>query len=162
MKNRSYYFWNDVVYLKNFDPELVKVDKKEPRIEIDLFFIGYILKKPEYNIDSVNPLYLVIRSLEGFVERINGTDDRNLVITSDYVLGKFDVLWKDIEDKITYLIKKDYDKIKFGPESDLKTVSIKGKHKTRFNSNAVLPLNTPITFHALTLVIRCVIEKNSM
>ena len=45
MKNRSYYFWNDVVYLKNFEPELVKVDKKEPRIEIDLFFIGYILKK---------------------------------------------------------------------------------------------------------------------
>ena len=49
---------------------------------IDLFFIGYIVKKPEYNIDSVNPLYLVIRSLEGYIEKIDGTDDRNLVIMS--------------------------------------------------------------------------------
>ena len=28
MKNRSYYFWNDVIFLEDFDPKLVKIDKK--------------------------------------------------------------------------------------------------------------------------------------
>ena len=35
-----------------------------------MFFIGYIVKKkPEYRIDSVNPLYLSIKSLEGYIEK---------------------------------------------------------------------------------------------
>ena len=69
IKNRSYYFWNDVVFLEDFHLKLVKIDKKESQIcvGIDLFFIGYIVKKPEYNIDGVNPLYLVIRSLQGYI-----------------------------------------------------------------------------------------------
>ena len=63
IKNRSYYFWNDVIFFKDFDPELLKIDKKESQLNvgIDMFFIGYIVKKPEYNIDSINPLYLVIK-----------------------------------------------------------------------------------------------------
>ena len=31
--------------------------------------------------------------------------------------------------------------------------------KIRFNSDVALPLNTPIKFHKLTVVIRCIIEK---
>ena len=58
-------------------------------------------------------------------------------------------------------MKKDYDKGKFGSEIDSKTVSIKNKYKIRFDSDTALPLNTPMTFHALTLVIRCIIEKDS-
>ena len=73
-----------MVFLEDFDLKLVKIDKKESQISvgIDLFFIGYIVKKPEYNIDSVNSLYLVIRSLARYIEKIDGTDDRNLVIMS--------------------------------------------------------------------------------
>ena len=59
------------------------------------------------------------------------------------------------------ILKIKYDKVKFGSESDLKTVSIKDKYKIRFDSNTDLPLNTPMVFHALTIVIRCVIEKSS-
>ena len=58
MNNRSYYFWNDVIFIENFDPNLVKIDKKECQIDINMFFIGYIVKKLEYNIDRVNTLYL--------------------------------------------------------------------------------------------------------
>ena len=44
IKNRTYYFWNDIVYVEDFDPLLVKVDKKEFQDSVDLFFIGYVVK----------------------------------------------------------------------------------------------------------------------
>ena len=47
--------------------------------------------------------------------------------------------------------------MKFGSES---ASLIGGYEKIRFNSSIDLPLNTPIKFHALTVVINCVIEKN--
>ena len=28
IKNRTYYFYNDIIYLKDFDAKLLKVDKK--------------------------------------------------------------------------------------------------------------------------------------
>ena len=28
IKNRTYYFWNDLLNLKDFDPSLLKLDKK--------------------------------------------------------------------------------------------------------------------------------------
>ena len=54
IKNRTYYFYDDLINIKNFNPKLLKLDKK---IDISLYYIGYVTKKPKYNINSVNPLY---------------------------------------------------------------------------------------------------------
>ena len=72
IKNRTYYFWNDFINLKDFNPQLLKLDKKESLLNIDIYYIGYVTKKPEYNINSVNPLYLLIRELDGYIEEIEG------------------------------------------------------------------------------------------
>ena len=72
IKNRTYYFWNDFINLKDFNPLLLKLDKKESLLNIDIYYIGYVTKKPEYNINSVNPLYLLIRELDGYIEEIEG------------------------------------------------------------------------------------------
>ena len=69
IKNQSYYFWNDMVYLKEFDPDLVKVNKRELRINGDVYYIGYEMNKPQYNINSVNRLYLIVKDLVGNVEK---------------------------------------------------------------------------------------------
>ena len=37
IKNESYYFWNDMVYLNEFDPDLVKVKKRELRSNGDIY-----------------------------------------------------------------------------------------------------------------------------
>ena len=37
-------------------------------MDISIYYIGYVTKKPEYNINSVNPLYLLISELHGFIE----------------------------------------------------------------------------------------------
>ena len=44
------------------------------------YHIGYIVNKPQYDIDSVNPLYLIIRNLVGRIEKIQGSSDRYLVV----------------------------------------------------------------------------------
>ena len=59
IKNRTYYFYNDLINLEKVNPSLLKLGKKSV-IDINIYYIGYVTKKPEYNIDSVNPLYLNI------------------------------------------------------------------------------------------------------
>ena len=41
IKNRTYYFYNDVIDLKGFDAKLLKIDKKSFK-NIDIYYIGYI------------------------------------------------------------------------------------------------------------------------
>ena len=62
IKNRTYYFYNNQINLKDFDARLVKVDKKDYK-EIDIYYIGYVTVKKIANcnnINSINPLYLMI------------------------------------------------------------------------------------------------------
>ena len=68
IKNRTYYFYNDLINLKDFDPNLLKLDKK-PSMDISIYYIGCVTKKPEYNSDSVNPLYLLNSELDGFIKK---------------------------------------------------------------------------------------------
>ena len=44
IKNRTYYFYNDQINLKDFDARLLKVDKKDYK-EIDIYYIGYVTVK---------------------------------------------------------------------------------------------------------------------
>ena len=44
IKNRTYYFHNDQINLKDFDASLLKVDKKDYN-EIDIYYIGYVTVK---------------------------------------------------------------------------------------------------------------------
>ena len=46
IKNKSYYFWDDMVYLDDFDVNLVKIIRRESRIGVDIYYIGYIVNKP--------------------------------------------------------------------------------------------------------------------
>ena len=70
IKNRTYYFYNDIIDLKNFDARLLKVDKKSYK-NIDIYNIGYITIKiidDCKNIYSVNPLYLIINHASRYIE----------------------------------------------------------------------------------------------
>ena len=74
IKNRTYYFFDDMIDIRNFQPNLLKIDKK-PYKDIDIYYIGYITIKKigDYeNICSVNPLYLIINSVTGYFKEKNG------------------------------------------------------------------------------------------
>ena len=79
IKNK-YYFWDDMVYLDDFNVKLVKVVRRESLIGVDIYYIGYVVNKPQYDIKSVNPLYLIVKNLFGRVEKIEGSSDRYLVV----------------------------------------------------------------------------------
>ena len=107
MKN-TYYYYDDIVYLDDFDVKLVKVVRRESRIDVDIYYVGYIVNKPHYDIDSVNSFYLIIRNLVGCIEKIQGSSDRYLVVdeSNKKVISVFYKLWKFIKDEIDRLIKK--------------------------------------------------------
>ena len=44
IKNRTYYSFNDMINIKNFDSTLLKIDKKSYK-NIDIYYIGYITIK---------------------------------------------------------------------------------------------------------------------
>ena len=41
IKNSSYYYWNDMIYLDDFDVNLIKIVRRESRIGVDIYYIGY-------------------------------------------------------------------------------------------------------------------------
>ena len=44
IKNRTYYFHNDIINIEEFDSNLLKIDKKSYK-DIDIYYIGYITIK---------------------------------------------------------------------------------------------------------------------
>ena len=144
IKSKSNCNWDDIVYIYDFDVNLVKVIKRELRIGANIHYIGYVLE-PEEN---KYPLYFVINRLFGHIEKIEGSSDRYLVvnINNEKIINIFDKLWKFIENKIT-----------FNKSSN----KLKEYNKLRFSSNVDLPLNKLTELRMLTIVINCVIEKDN-
>ena len=46
IKNRTYYFYNDLINAINFEASNLKLDKKAWK-DIDIYYIGYVDKKPD-------------------------------------------------------------------------------------------------------------------
>ena len=70
INNRTYYFYNDIINIEEFDSNLLKIDKKSYK-DIDICYIGYITIKKIGNFEniySVNPLYLIIGKVDGHIE----------------------------------------------------------------------------------------------
>ena len=115
-----------------------------------MYYIGYFTKKPEYIINYVNPLYLLIEEVDGYVEEKEGSKYLNIDFTdsNNEVLKKYAEVWSAIKDCIAKIndnksreCGKDYIKIKF-------------------NSNNYLPLDKIKKFCILTIIIRTIFEQD--
>ena len=130
IKNRTYYFFNDMINIKNFDQSLIETDKISYKI-IGICYVGHITIKSisDYeNINSVNPLYLIIGDVDGYIEEDNGNKDLTFASTNKNkkVLEKYTKLWGEIKYHIQTInaakfgeYEKDYMKIKFTSDDDL-------------------------------------------
>ena len=70
IKNRTYYFYNDIIDIKTFDSNNLKLDEKTYK-DLDIYNIGYVTKKKIgdcYDVNSVNPLYLRINNASEYIE----------------------------------------------------------------------------------------------
>ena len=77
IKNRTYYFYNDLINILGFEENNLKLDKKTP-MDLDICYIGYVDKKPEWSVNSANPLYLMINRIDGSFEEKNGARHLNI------------------------------------------------------------------------------------
>ena len=150
IKYRTYYFFDDMINIKDFDSNLLKIDKKSYK-NIDIYYIGHItMKDSDYvKINSVNPLYLIIDNIEEkngnkyliFSFNASGNKDKE-------VLTKYLKLWDDIK----YLIRA----IHGGEEGEYRKDSM----KIRLNSDNNLPLNKILKLHNMTLTFRSVFQED--
>ena len=113
IRNRTYYFFNDIINVKNFDPNNIKMDEKSYK-NIFIYYIGYVtIKDSKYvKIYSVYPLYLIFSNVNGYIEENNGnkylTLERN---ESKEEIKKYEELRIKIRDLIRSITKNsdDYD-----------------------------------------------------
>ena len=131
---------------------MLKIDKKSYK-NIDIYYIGYITIKKidDYeSIYSVNPLYLRINHASGYIKEKNG--NKYLIFDSvdenKKVFKKYADVWDGIKNKI---------KAKNGSEENNYE---KDYIKIKFNSDDDLPLNKPLKFHLMTLIIKSVFEED--
>ena len=71
IKERTYYFYNDIIDLQTFDSKNLKLDKKTYK-DLDIYNTGCITIKKIgdcYDVNSVNPLYLRIDKASGYIEK---------------------------------------------------------------------------------------------
>ena len=170
IKNRNYYFYNDIINIKNFDASLFKIDKKSYK-DIDIYNNGYITKKKIddcENIYSVNPLYLFIDHTSGYIEE---KDLHPLYLNCDHASGYIKEngvnkhLVFDSRDENTELLEK-YSDVWNGVKNKIKEVDDsecdyeKDYIKIQFSSDDNLPLNTPLKFHLITITIRSVFKED--
>ena len=143
IKSKTNYDIDNISYIDDFDVNSLKVTKKESSIGVNIYYTIY-----DVNLDNdiIVPLYFIIDRLIGYIEEIDGSSDKYLVVSSLHnknIISDIDMIWRSIENKINPGIKiKDYDKF-------------------RFNSDIDLPLNTIIEFRSLLINISCVIERDN-
>ena len=145
IKDKTNYDFDNICYIDDFDVNSLKITKKESRIGVNIYYTRCALNLDDD--DTITPLHFLIDRLIGFIEEIDGSNDKYLVVVSSLrsknIINALDKVWLSIKDKINPSIKiKDYDKF-------------------RFNSDLDLPVNTIIEFRSLLINVSCVIEKDN-
>ena len=149
IKNRTFYFYNDIIDLDEIDGSKIKVNKKDFN-EIDIYYLGYEHKKKISECDvinSVNPLYLRIVDMKGQFEK--GKDDAWYLVISDKddVYKKLVDIFESIKNKIT---EKTWDAVEYD----------KNYMKIKFESNNIFPTDKDVNIHLATIVIRTIFAQN--
>ena len=99
-KNRAYHFFDDMINIKDFDPNLLKIDNKSYK-GIDIYNIGYTTIKKIgdcENSNSVNQLYLISRSATGYCKEKK--DEKYLILD---LTDKYEEVLSGIRPKIQTL-----------------------------------------------------------
>ena len=156
IKTKTNYNWDDIVYINDFDANSLEIIKRESRIGANIYYIVYVLN-PDYDYSTINPLYFVINRLIGYIEKIEVSSDKYLVVAKSLrnknITSFLGMIWASIENKIEDII--------YPPTNNYPNIKINDYDKFRFNSDIDLPLDTLIEFRSLVINFSCVIEKDN-
>ena len=103
IKTKTSYNWNNIIYINDFDVSTIEIIKRESKIGVNICYIGYVLKL-NYDYNTINPLYFVINCLIGYIEEIEGSSDKYLVVAKSVhnanIISVLDMVLGSIEHKI--------------------------------------------------------------
>ena len=109
IKNHRYYFFDDIINIKNFDPNNIKIDGKSYQ-NILIYYIEYVtIKDSKYmRMNSVNHLYLIFSKVNGYFEEVNVKKYLTLVPANESKekIKKYKELWSKIRDLMKLITKK--------------------------------------------------------
>ena len=144
IKDKTNYDLDNVGYIGDFDVNSLKITKKESRIGVDIYYTRCALNLDE---EIIIPLHFLINRLIGFIEEIDGSSDKYLVVVSSLcnknIIDALNMVWSSIADKIN------------------PGIEIKDYNKFRSNSDVDLPVNTIIEFRSLLVNVSCLIQKDN-
>ena len=67
IKNELAYYWDNIIYLDEFDNQMLKITKRENRENNNIYYIFYTISKP---ICNINNLYFIVQDLYGTIEKL--------------------------------------------------------------------------------------------
>ena len=142
IKNRTYYFFNDTINIKNFDSNNIKIDEKSYK-DILIYYSGYVIKDLKY-------VKIIFGKVYGYFEEISRNKSLTLVSTNESteIIKRYEELWSKIKDLIRSITKNSDD-------CDEKYMKIK------FKSDDELPLNKAIEIPSMIVVVRTIFYENN-
>ena len=106
IKDKTNYDFDNICYIDDFDVNSLKITKKESRTGANIYYTRCALNLDD---DTIITLHFLIDRLIGFIEEIDGSNDKYLVVVSSLrnkkVINALDKVWLSIKDKINPSIK---------------------------------------------------------
>ena len=133
-----------MINIKNFDPNLLKINKKLYR-DFDIYYTGYdTIKKfgDCNNIRSFNPLYLIIYSATRYFKEKNC--EKYLILDS---IEKYEEVFSRIKSEIETINSRE------------KLFYEKHYAKIGVNTDDNVPSNKQLKFPSLTIIIKCLFQN---
>ena len=97
IKAQDNYNWDDIIYINDFDEDSLEIIKRESKIGVNIYYIKS---------STLRPFYFVINCLIGYIEEIEGSSDKYLVVLSSLrnknITRVLDKIWGSTEDNEYY------------------------------------------------------------
>ena len=77
IKDKTNYDFDNIGYIDDFDVNSLRITKKESRIGANVYYTRCALNLDD---DTIIPLHFLIDRLIGFIEEIDGSNDKYLVV----------------------------------------------------------------------------------
>ena len=106
IKDKTTYDLDNICYIGDFDVNSLKITKKESRIGVNIYYT-----KCDLNLDNntIILLYFFIDCLIGFIEEIDGSSDKYLVVVSSVrnknIINVLDMVWSLLKIKLILVLK---------------------------------------------------------
>ena len=107
IKDKTNYDLDNICYIDDFDINSLKITKKESRIGANIYYTRCALNLDD---DTIIPLHFLIDRLIGFIEEIDGSSDKYLVVVSSLrnknIINALDTVWSLLKIKLILVLKQ--------------------------------------------------------